>query len=127
MQSYKRIYATTFNIKNINDVIKEETKAYFSSEKNADEMCDDACEFPYTYDYESEIWFLQGKEKKMFLNHFKEYFIYSNDEEEYNEHKSEFNSFFKIAEEYARQYIHNNYEEWYEEWCSESDSESDEE
>ena len=63
----------------------------------------------FDYDYESEIWFLKGLERKKCLKHMLEYI------EEYTEDfdRDNYRSFWKISNTYAFLYIKNNSEIWF--------------
>ena len=63
----------------------------------------------FDYDYESEVWFLKGVERKKLLKHMKNYI------EEYIEDFDTHNyrSFWKICNNYAILYIKNNCSEWF--------------
>ena len=121
-----RTIANTFNIMSINYVLEQDCKEYFVEGLNGvsledyevDDLFENHYDIMYSYDYESEIFFLTGKERKKFLKHCKNYCIdiYGEDEYNYLETNGELNSFFKIATFYANTYNEQNRYDWYKEW-----------
>ena len=118
-----RQVSTEFDIININHYLEQFlTEDCYS--KDAEEMVDNFIDClnysgystiskkycPFEYDYETEIGFLSGQERKKCISHFLKYL------EEYQEDfdRNNYRSFWQIANTYALYYVKNNYYEWYE-------------
>lgn len=86
----------------LEEVIKNiDTSGYCSISK---------CYTAFDYDYESEVWFLKGLERKKCLKYMIEYI-----EKEFIEdfERDDYRSFWKIMNVYAILYIKNNCSNWF--------------